>query len=746
MRTVTTTLLVVALSCILAAENLEKTQKKELEAQAKTIIAEAKSLEQSGQLAEARVKYAESQALIETNEAADSIKHLDDAIRKQAKDALSQGRKLYEAHKYKEAAVALELGTNLGTDEAALFYNLALCYHQLGERNKATENLDKAIRGTPDPKEKIKLRQLLTFLITGENRDVGTDVDRIAEINRLVDSVGLTASLEDEAGAEEEGSFSETDPAPTPASLKTPAPLNTNSHTSASRRASLCADLDAFKENLTYSASATYDRANCAESNGRPNEAVRLLHKYLEMAPDAMDAAQVRTRIAELESELALPGPSGAEVRRLYASAYGYLAEGKYDRALTAFNKCSQLVPDFPLTHRKLALLYEAMADDGPAREHFIRYQQLVSDQDAKDDAALHLSTLDAKKSKYDEEVDDAEDILSDLFNRGMNLTFNGNDNRSAIRAKRARIKKKQDRKKDQYRVGGFEVAYPYAQQQLAKAAEHLNVALSLFPLGAEANELMGLVFLQANDGAAATKSFDAVASQGLPVSFYAEMRGGHKFDHAVKAELTHDRVSFVFLSSYDKKGMPTPPDHNAGDDGLGDLTLAPGDQRQPFDSLDLSINDIKKVETNKGVLMIKLAKEQFLLAPIFLPSFTPVEGPPARRFANNYTRLFIRYPGLEDSKLGAEGMTGTEKFAMGYKLASAGFNIATNLNPVGAITATQNAISIAKIIHAAVTSLTISFAGWEKSVDDQQQLLAGQQFKHIPSQPASLAFEQEIK
>jgi len=358
----------------------------------------------------------------------------------------------------------------------------------------------------------------------------------------------------------------------------------------------------------------------------------------------------------------------------------------------------------------------------------------------------LHITTLDAKKSKYDDEVDEAESILSDLFNRGMNLTFNFDEKRSAIRAKRAQIKKKNDRKKDQYRVGGFAVPYPYAQQQLAEASVHLNIALALFPLGPEANELMGLVFLQANDGHAATKSFDVVASHGLPVSFYAEMRGGHKFDHAVKCELTNNRVRFIFLSAYDKKGMPIPPDRNAGDDGLGDMTIVPGDARQPFDSLDLSINDIKKVETNKGVLTIKLNKEQFMLAPIYLPSFTPVEGPPARRFANNYTRLFIRYPGLEDSKLGAEGMTGGEKFVMGYRLATAGFNIASSLNPVGAIQATQNAVAIARIIHSAVSSLNVSFASWEKSVEDQQQVLAGPSFKIIPTESANLAFVQEVK
>ena len=82
-------------------------------------------------------------------------------------------------------------------------------------------------------------------------------------------------------------------------------------------------------------------------------------------------------------------------------------------------------------------------------------------------------------------------------------------------------------------------------------------------------------------------------------------------------------------------------------------------------------------METDKGVLKLKLAQQDITLSPIYLPSFTPVEGPQARRFANNYTRLFVRYPGLEDSKLGTEGMSGGEKFMMGYKIATASADMA---------------------------------------------------------------------
>ena len=751
-----TILLIFFLCSGLAAENLEKTQKKELEAQVKIMTGEAERLEKTGQLAEARIKYAESQALIEVKDVTEAIKRLDEEIHNRIKNALNDSRKLYEARKFKEAAAVLDVGMKLQAFQPVLAYNLALCYYQLGDRTQALEYLRKAKTGTVDPRQKQKLLQLQTFFTTGENGLALNDIekDRIMRVNSLADSVGLEASLEDEGGVEEP--FSAADPPSsdnptahpaTQAFLKTERPAGAHSDIHAGHRSSLCNALIELKGTLASSPSATFNLANCAESNGRTAEAVKLLEKYLGMSPNALDAHESRARIADLKSLLTVPAPNGPEIRRLYASAYGALAERKYDRALTAFNKAGDLAPDFALTKWKLALFYETMGNIGRARENFTRYQQLTSEQSAKDEADLHLSTLDAKRTKYDEEVDEAEDIVADLFNRALNLTFNGSEKRSAVRAKRARVKKKEDKGNAKNRVGGFAIPFAYAQQQLARATEHLQIALALFPLGAEANQLMGLVFLQANDGHSATRSFDVVASQGLPVAFYAEMRG-HKQDQAVKCELTADRVRLIFLSSYDKKGNPAPPKRPAGEDGLGDMVMDPSTPRQQgFDSLDVSLSEIKKVETDKGLLKLKLTQQDVYLSPIYLPSFTPITGPQARRFANNYTRLFVRYPGLEDSKLGTEGMSGGEKFMMGYNLANASMDIAmSGFSPIGAISSVQDIISITRTIRAAMVSLSVSFASWEKSVEDQQQLLAGKAFKSIPIQPANLAFVQEAK
>ena len=746
MRT-TAILLICALRCALAADTPEKAQRKALEAQVKTMTTEAGVLEKSGKLVEARGKYAESQALIEMKDATESIKRLDQEIKKRVKDSLREAHKLYDLRKFTEAAARLEEGMKLKAYQSVLTFNLALCHYQLADRTKALEYLRRAWTGTADPKEKEKLAQLSTIFTTGEGSSIkDTDKNRVARVNRLAAGIGLEASLDDEGGAE--AAFADaSSPEPVPAaSLRTDRSVAAPGAVSAGPRSSLCSALAELKDTLATSPAAVFNLANCSESNGRTAEAAALLEKYLELAPQALDEEGARARIANLRLLLALPGQSGLEVRLLYSAAYGALSERKFQAAMTAFQKADSLAPDFALTKWMLALLHEAMGNIEPARENFTRYQQLSQDQSAKDEAGIHLSTLDAKRAKYDEEMDAAGDIVADLFNRAMNLTFNLDQNRSALRAKRAQVKKS-DQAKAKGRVGGFAVPHAWAQQQLAKTSDHLQIALALFPLGAEANELMGLVFLQANDGRSAIRSFDTVASLGLPVVFYAELRT-RKLDRAVKVELSADHVRLIFLSSYDKNGKAAPPAKPAGEDGLGDMLLERNTQRAAqFDSLEVTLNEIKKVETDKGMLKLKLTKQDIWLAPIYLPAVTPIEGPQARRFANNYTRLFVRYPGLENSKLGAEGMTGGEKFALGYKIATAATDIAmSGFTPISAISSVQDAISIARTIRGAMSSLSVSFATWQKGVEDQQRLLAGKGFKSIPVQPANLAFAQDVK
>jgi tetratricopeptide (TPR) repeat protein len=746
-------LLLLLLLIIPAYASEEKNEKKALETQAKELVQQAKDLEQSGDLVEARKLYANSQAFWETKDAEKAIKRIDDEIHKRVKDALKQAHQLYDQGKFQPASDTLANAQQFGYFGAVLAYDQALCYRQIGDLALALGFLDEAILATVDPKRSAKLKQLRTEWITGEQPVVRKDLvkDHVLYTNQLIDNIGFEASLEEGVPAMHPESL---DPVAPDAKTAENAPMkdasggHSHANSKARRSASLCQALDELKNTHGGTPSLAFDLANCAEDNERPKEASQLLKQYLQSAPNATDAARVRQRIADLDALLSLPEEKGPEVRNLFSTASRGLEERKFDRALMEFKKAATVVPDFAPTQWRLGLMYEAMGNVDQAKEHFTRYRQMETNSDAQAEADVHLETLETKKDKYDEEVDAAEETISDLLNRAMNLTFNGMDDRAALYKRRQRAKQQRykNNKKKLQRVGGFGVPYAYAQQELADASDHLATGMGLFPLAAEANELVGLIFLQANDGHSAMRSFDAVASQNLPVSFYAELRG-HKKDHAVKCELTHDRLQLIFLSSYDKKGQPIPPDKNAGDDGLGDLILDGGSSRKTdFDSLILTPAEIKKVETKNGQLFLKLAKEDITLSPIYMPALTPTEGPAARRFANNYTRLFVRYPGLEDSKLGSEGLTVGEKIKLTYDIANAGFNIATSLNPMGAMNGATAFIKISKELHATAKSLHVNFASWEKTLEDQYELQNGNSFKTIPIEAASLSFVEELK
>ena len=560
----------------------------------------------------------------------------------------------------------------------------------------------------------------------------------------MVDSIGFEAFLN-------EGPPSLQQESEKPGSPTVSAALTSNatasSAKSARRSSSLCQALKSLGSLPANSPTFSFNLANCAEDSDRPAEASGLLTRYLQMSPRAADADRVRLRITDLNALAELPGQKGAQVRTIYASASRSLDERKYDRALIEFQKAATTDPSFAPTEWRLALLYEAMGNVGRAKQSFDRFRELESDPAAREAAGVHLETLAIKRETYDTEVAAAEEILSDLLNRAMNLTFNGMENRDALYKQRAKATKKLYKKSQHLnRVGGFSVPFAYARQQLADAGDHLATALALFPLGAEANQLMGLVFLQANDGRSAMRCFDAVAAQNLPVSFYGQLRG-HKQDHAVKCELGSDRLRLIFLSSYDKKAKPTPPAKSAGEDGLGDLVIDPASVReQDFETLTLTLADIKRVETKNGQLLLKLAKEEVTLSPIYMAAATPTEGPQGRRFGNNYTRLFVRYPGLEDSKLASEGLTTGEKLKLVYDIANAGMTIATSLNPMGSVSALQSFIKISREIHGTVKSLRVNFAAWERTFEDQQALQTGSAFRPIPTAPVSLTFLEELK
>ena len=186
-----------------------------------------------------------------------------------------------------------------------------------------------------------------------------------------------------------------------------------------------------------------------------------------------------------------------------------------------------------------------------------------------------------------------------------------------------------------------------------------------------------------------------------------------------------------------------------AGQDGLGDLVIeAQASRALNFEDFAFRLSDIKKVETKDGQVLFKLEHDTYSVSPLAIAFYPPKEGGPfARRFSNDYARLFVRYPGLEDTKLGAEGLTGYEKFRIGMDLAQAGASM--GMGGVGAISAVQDVITTVqqvRMLERTMASMKISYAAWETSVEEQQNVLLGNPFKPIPTEPVRLAYVHELK
>jgi len=145
---------------------------------------------------------------------------------------------------------------------------------------------------------------------------------------------------------------------------------------------------------------------------------------------------------------------------------------------------------------------------------------------------------------------------------------------------------------------------------------------------------------LQANDGHSATKSFDVVASQGLPVAFLrrnARQQAGPSGKGRVESGWTAVDLSFVVRQEREYRASQQAGRRRRPG---GDMVIGPTETRQQgFAALDVSLSDIKRVETDKGLIKLKLTKQEITLAPIYLPSFTPIEGPQARQVSRTAIR-----------------------------------------------------------------------------------------------------------
>jgi tetratricopeptide (TPR) repeat protein len=677
-------------------------------------------------------------------DAFEGVKRVDKEIHKKVEGYLAQARKSFEGERYAEGATVLEQGLTLRPADPLLLFNAALLYSRAGDNTRALAYLDRASASFFKRQDKAMLQQWHTIATTGESFPLlkSNDLKHLADFNLLFDKLAEGITPAEMRVAELEALDSTSDPPesdpPGHPSAKTPATESLGS--------SICGQMPLLERTLPSSPAALFDRANCAELEGHLAEASGLLTRYFEASPNAADAADARARIVIFEALSKLPEPQKSQLTRHFAVYLRSLYERKYDRALRELEQSEKIAPDFPDTQWRLALFHEAMGDTKTAAEHFTRYTALDPSPEAHQRAAAHWEALDVWRKDYDSEISEAEDIITAMLQRGLGLTFA--ETTAHARSPRARAKNEGQRNsfyhKSAIRSGGFHVPYDYARQEFRMAAEHLQAALAIFPLGAEANQLMAIVSLQANDGRSAIANFDAVAGQNLPVSFYAELRG-EQGDRAVKCEVRPGELRLIYLAKFDKKGNAQPAGAPAGDDALGNLTPDPT-HTDPADmgkteTRVIKISEVQELETKSSQVIIKLANAQLAFSPIYMTEEPPYEGPPSRRFANTYTRLFIRYGGLEDAKLGTEGFTGWEKTKITCELAQSGFNIATSGGAMGAVEIAMEAYKISRLLQRTAVALHVQPTALRQRLLEEHSVfeaLRSKQSHWAPFQPTS--------
>jgi tetratricopeptide (TPR) repeat protein len=699
-------ILVFYLPCCHAQDSPPVEDKKQLEERAKQTAEEAKTLEAKGQLKAAEEKYLAAEAVITTHEGSAGLYRVQQEETKKVQSLLKESHGLYDAGKTQEALAKLEEAHGLDVGNPSILYNLALCHAKLGDKVKAIADLDQCLQILPeDDKNRGLLEQLKSSLVTGENPSQLTP-----EIKSKIENFNSSALAETKTSNE-------------PPESEAPKPTSPEAKSTASPP---CSQLKELEPSLPKSPAVLFNLAKCAEEEGRQDDALRYLNQYLESAPSALDSDDVRLRVTTDTSLTKLSGHEGQQVRDLYASAAREIDLHKYGRAIEDLLKAEQLIPDYATTKWRLALLYEASGNITKAHDYYSSYQALEPSEDGKKEAAAHMGNLVTEKSQYDEAVKEGRAVLNPLLLKAMNLDHQAPSGSQSSGASAAN-----------------NMSYAYVRDKLDEARRKLDPAAAIFPLGAEVNELLAIIYMQGNNPTAALRCYDIVASEHLPVSFYGTVFTTHnkKTVRDVKVELFRDDARLIYLSSYDlKKKKFEPAVKPAGTDSLGNLIVGHADDTATgAEDASWKTADLKGVETKNNYVALNTGNDEIFIRPLNMTSETPYQGIPARKFGNTYSRLFLRYMGYDNTKLGPEHMTGGEKFALGMTFAAAGMGGYAAFAGGSAYMMTTQLMFSMYAVNSALNTLRANRA-------DQAQLIQGNDFKIIPSQSFDLAFREKFQ
>ena len=427
--------------------------------------------------------------------------------------------------------------------------------------------------------------------------------------------------------------------------------------------------------------SLVFDRARCQEMmTNQEQEAIQSMQDYLRLAVGALDLQEEQAHLRTLRSLSTLSGSAGDEVRARFAEATRYLSIGRYDLVINELVAADSDVPNYSGSSKALALLYRDFGDIDSACRYLGEYleKEPLDSEDRREMIDL-FRPLKYRRIQYDQAIDDASVPLSEVLQAYLSF--------------------------------GRHTGKHFVRERMDRVIDDLDQALQIFPRGIEANDLLAVVNQLTDNPRLAKRSYDILWSQRQPVTFFTA---------------TKDRIEIwpdvLRISRYPQMSDP-----------FREL----GRTKNPESEQLARREEIQFVETKESSIVVHLRSSAVEIRPARLVLPPTGKGPLARKYTNQYTKLFQRYLGVDTIKIGKEGLTSKEIVRIGFDLLALA-NSFYGLSSAYRITAISNLLN-----YGRDTIWIASVANDVKGLLEQRQRVsqyAG--LKRLPLPTANFAFK----
>jgi tetratricopeptide (TPR) repeat protein len=134
--------------------------------QAKALVKDGKTLEEQGQLLEARAKYTEA---IKLGGGGKELAELNKKIAAKTSDLVTKAKASFNAKDYPKAIEQLQEAKKYSPDSADVNCDMGVRYHMTGDDTKALESLHACVSDVAKSEEKERYEQLITEIETKDN-------------------------------------------------------------------------------------------------------------------------------------------------------------------------------------------------------------------------------------------------------------------------------------------------------------------------------------------------------------------------------------------------------------------------------------------------------------------------------------------------------------------------------------------------------------------------------------------------